>query len=367
MSHYTTSVSCTPPTGFRAQQVAGMFDLDLKSACRETFHAEFPALGEPWSIGAIVGPSGSGKSTIAREAFGGSVCRGEPWPADQAVIDALGAAAPPTATIGEITHLLTAVGFSSPPAWVKPYRVLSTGEQFRCDLARALLGPRELVVFDEFTSVVDRSVAKVASAAVSKAIRSGRVAKRLVAVSCHSDMLPWLGPDWKVVMPSGKLDWGRLRRQGLVLRVVRCRQSAWELFARHHYLTASLPRSASCYLCLWDESPVAFCATAGLLGVKGHKRIARLVTLPDYQGIGIGRGLLECVSEAETAAGFRVSITTSHPAMIACCHKSPHWHCTAVKKHGARSRSQCYGLAVKGSWGRGVVAFEYRRRQSAAA
>ena len=40
--------------------------------------------------------------------------------------------------IKELTSLLTAVGFSSPPSWIKPYHVLSTGERFRCDLARAL-------------------------------------------------------------------------------------------------------------------------------------------------------------------------------------------------------------------------------------
>ena len=42
--------------------------------------------------------------------------------------------------IKEITGLFTAVGFSSPPSWVKPYQVLSNGEQFRCDLARAGAG-----------------------------------------------------------------------------------------------------------------------------------------------------------------------------------------------------------------------------------
>ena len=37
-----------------------------------------------------------------------------------------------------VVDLFTAVGFGSPPSWVKPYHVLSGGERFRCDLARAL-------------------------------------------------------------------------------------------------------------------------------------------------------------------------------------------------------------------------------------
>ncbi len=90
-----------------------------------------------WQIGLIVGPSGSGKSTIARRMFGARLYRPRQWPDDRAVIDGFGAR-----PIKEITRLLTAVGFSSPPSWIKPYRVLSGGEQFRCDLARALSGRR---------------------------------------------------------------------------------------------------------------------------------------------------------------------------------------------------------------------------------
>ena len=55
------------------------------------------------------------------------------WPADRAVVDGFG-----DLSIRDITGLFTAVGFSSPPSWIKPYSVLSGGERFRCDLARAL-------------------------------------------------------------------------------------------------------------------------------------------------------------------------------------------------------------------------------------
>ena len=92
-----------------------------------------------WRIGLIVGPSGSGKSTIARRLFGDRLYENAPWPEDRAVVDCLG-----DRPIKEIIGLLTAVGFSSPPNWVKPYRVLSNGERFRCDLARALLEAGEI-------------------------------------------------------------------------------------------------------------------------------------------------------------------------------------------------------------------------------
>ena len=54
--------------------------------------------------------------------------------------------------------------------------------------------PDELFVFDEFTSVVDRNVAKVGSFAMQKAIR--KTNKKFIAVSCHDDIEDWLLPDW---------------------------------------------------------------------------------------------------------------------------------------------------------------------------
>ena len=154
--------------------------------------------------------------------------------------------------------MLTAVGFSSPPAWVKPYHVLSTGERFRCDLARALLSPRRRVVFDEFTSVVDRTVARIGSAAVAKAVRR-LPSKQFVAVTCHYDVARWLQPDWVLDMglyPAHgvcRIHWRRLRRPRLRLRIYRATPDAWPPFARHHYLSSELNRAAHCYVGVVDQ------------------------------------------------------------------------------------------------------------------
>lgn len=64
----------------------------------------------------------------------------------------------------------------------------------RCDLARAILSKEKLFVFDEFTSVVDRNVAKIGSFAMQKAIR--KTDKQFIAVTCHYDVEDWLLPDW---------------------------------------------------------------------------------------------------------------------------------------------------------------------------
>jgi GNAT superfamily N-acetyltransferase len=376
----TTTVTAPVHNSFRVQQVAGMFDLPPAKVLSETFDVELPSIDEAWQIGAIVGPSGSGKSTIARAAYGVAVYAGGDWPRDRALIDSFS-----DAPIRRITHTLTAVGLGSPPSWLKPYWALSTGEKFRADLAQSLLGCRlsaigcrpeqvtvpadsrepladsqsRLVVFDEFTSVVDRTVARVVSAAVGRAIRSGQIAARLVVVSCHSDILEWLAPDWHLDMATGRLARGALRRPPIELHVVEARHAAWKLFARHHYLSGALSRAASVYVALWHETPVALCATVALYGHAGRRRIHRLVTLPDFQGVGIGARLLDFVAAKKQREGHRVNITTSHPAVIAHCRRSAAWRAIGVKRAGgARQRKE--GMKIKCSSGRATVSFEYR-------
>ncbi|HTN73740.1 MAG TPA: GNAT family N-acetyltransferase [Pirellulaceae bacterium] len=350
----TATVSTPTRHSFRVHQVAGLFDLPLTPASQQTFQAEVPDLSADWNIGAIVGPSGSGKSTIAQAAFGAFLQASAGWSPTAAVIDELG-----VGSIKTITQTLTSVGFSSPPAWLRPYQALSNGERFRCDLARALLSDQPLIVCDEFTSVVDRTVAQVGSAAVAKAIRSGRVAKRFVAVTCHYDVLPWLEADWVLDMATGTLTRGRLRRPSIELRVVRARQCAWAYFARHHYLSGELSRGATCYVALWHDEPVAFCAVLGMLGHRRHKRVTRLVTLPDYQGLGIGTRLLEYVCRRVRATGERISITTSHPAMCAHLQSSTAWQLTSVRRRYQPSRQQFRDVPVRDSHGRAVASFEF--------
>jgi ABC-type polar amino acid transport system ATPase subunit len=142
-----------------------------------------------WQIGVIVGRSGSGKTSIAKQLFPDTYIRGFEY-RNKCVLDDF----PESLETSEITRMLCSVGFASPPDWLKSYDCLSQGEKMRVDIARALCLNQNEIVFDEFTSVVDREIAKVSAFAISKAVRRSK--KRFVAVTCHYDVVDWLEPDW---------------------------------------------------------------------------------------------------------------------------------------------------------------------------
>lgn len=176
------------PDTFRAQAVISQFTLnDVK--LQKRFEGALDIEGSEWQIGVIVGRSGTGKTSIAKELFPEEYIEKFEYK-HATILDDFGK----SLSIKDITKLLCSVGFASPPDWLKAYKYLSQGEQMRVDVARALSLDHDLIVFDEFTSVVDREIAKIASYAISKAVR--RTDKQFIAVTCHYDVIDWLGPDW---------------------------------------------------------------------------------------------------------------------------------------------------------------------------
>lgn len=344
----------------RVMQVESLFDVPPKPFQELTWDVELPIDDLDWHVGLIVGPSGCGKTTIARALWPDAMIDGFDWSLNRAVVDDF----PAAMGVKDVVGLLNAVGFSSPPNWLRPYSCLSTGEQFRVTIARALAELPDLAVIDEFTSVVDRQVAQIASHSVQKAVR--RTGRKLVAVSCHEDILDWLQPDW-VYQPQIDVFTRRSpqRHPDLQLDLAPVDKSVWKLFAPHHYMSADLSGAARCFGAFIDGRIVAFTSYVHFPHPKAKdiKMGHRLVVLPDYQGMGIAGELDDWLGDYLHDRGFRYHNVVAHPAMIAHYSRSPRWkllrsgvmsagarkhvhqHDRAMRKHHARVSAQRYSAS----------------------
>ena len=351
-------VECEIERTPRAVQLEGLFDIPRERLSRVEWDVDLRALDErEWTIGLVTGPSGSGKSTIARELWP-QVAGTRTWPERQPVIDAF----PVGMSIKDVTGLLSSVGFASPPSWLRPYAVLSTGERFRADMAltiaEAALTDTDPIVVDEFTSVVDRQVAQIGSAAIAKTIR--RLGKRFVAVTCHEDVTDWLQPDWVYTPATGDLRWRSLQpRPAIDLDVERVPREVWSLFAPHHYLTRTLPGSARLLVAFCEGEPVACYAYSRFVhrSVRNAWESCRVVTLPDWQGVGIASTLLNLAGGVARSQRCRLLLTAAHPAMTAALAHRPEWRMNHRPRFQASERT---GQRIRRDSGKRLTAsFEY--------
>ncbi len=89
------------------------------------------------------------------------------------------------------------------------------------------------------------------------------------------------------------------------------------MFRQYHYLSGSLASTARCYTAVYQDKPIAFIAVVHIHMKARYYRVTRLVVLPDYQGIGVGKRLLNFIAElytSQTKAPFY--ILTSNPQII---------------------------------------------------
>jgi len=293
---------------------------------------QMPPVELGFGIGLIVGPSGTGKSTLLHQRFG--VEEKVAWHTNRSVCAHFDSE-------DDAIDRLSAVGFNSLPAWARPYGVLSTGEKFRADLARRL---RDGAVIDEFTSVVDRNVAKACSVALRRYVDREGV-RGIVLATCHYDILEWLQPDWWFDTATGRLESGCRSRPKIELEILPCTAVAWSTFEPHHYLDSKLNKSARCWMAVWNGALVGFASALAFPNGNFKKgwREHRTVVLPDYQGLGLGVRISDAVADLFVREGGRYFSKTSHPRMGAYRDMSPLWKAT-TKNNRARAD---YGYAGK--------------------
>ncbi len=225
-------------------------------------------------------------------------------------------------------------------------------------LARTLAEQPELAVIDEYSSVVDRRVARIGIAALAKSLRRG--SGKFVAVTCHEDVEEWLNPDWVYRTDVNQFLWRSLRpRPTIRLDIEQTTRRDWSRFGEHHYLSRSLSPAARCYLGKVDGMPATF--TAVLYWPHPQRpgwREHRTVCLPEFQGVGIGNRMSEFVAGMFRATALAYRSVTSSPAMIKHRARSGCWRMTRAPGRVAglpKKRS----LRASASIHRRTASFEY--------
>lgn len=266
-----------------------------------------------WNIGVIVGSSGSGKTSILKDI--GKI-KSVTFDNKKPLISNFNFLKPK-----EATRLLSSMGLSSVPTWLRPFKTLSNGEQYRATLAYlvAKAEDNEIILVDEYTSVVDRNVAKSMSFALQKYIR--RTNKKIILSSCHYDIMQWLLPDWTCSPQKGgalvRGDWLRQGRPKIELQVSRVESDTWDIFKKHHYLTEMNNKAYAHYLFTWGDVPVGINVISPLPSayIKRAFRESRIVVLPDFQGLGLGYRISTFTGSIYKNDGRKYYTKTVHPAL----------------------------------------------------
>jgi len=320
---------------FRCAKAANSLDIDVEKKLSHTLEIAAD-LESPFNVGLIVGSSGSGKTTLAKQVWGNDVFA-EVLDLSLPVIDQF----PQSMNYDDCAAALNGVGLTQVPCWIRPAHTLSNGQRFRAEIALQIAQDRNFIVIDEWTSVVDRTVAKAMSFSIQKHVR--RTGKRIVLLSCHHDVVEWIDPDWIIDCNLQTFDDRRLlrpaRQEKLQFEIRPCERSSWKFFSRYHYLSDRLPAGdITTYGLFIGETQIGFQCFANYVPHRDKTKprimhFNRTVIHPDYVGFGLGIALINATSFDMARKGYIVmSKFSSTPVYKALCKCPELWKLESVHR-----------------------------------
>ncbi len=327
MTRYSLLLESEPCDSFRCRKAANSLDIDVKEKLTHSFEIEAD-LDSPYNVGVIVGASGSGKTTLASHVWGVDALKRHLDP-NEPVIDQF----PSEMEYDDCVRLLTGVGLTSVPCWIRPAVTLSNGQRERAEIALKMADTGTFAVIDEWTSVVDRTVAKVMSHCIQRWAR--KTERRVVLVTCHYDVLEWLEPDWVIDCNRQTFDDRRSVRQPrseqLTFDVREVDRSTWRGFAKYHYLSNRLPAGKiRTFGLFYGDDQIGFQCYANYVPHRPGKRQMvmhsnRVVIHPDYVGLGLGMKLVNETAALMHAEGFEIHAKFSSIPLFKARMKDPNW------------------------------------------
>lgn len=285
---------------FRCQAAANSLDIDIKKKSIHKLELNNINIPKDWNIGLIYGASGSGKTTLAKHLFGENIfdCSLDE---NKSIIDQL----PKEFSYEDCANILNGIGLNSVPCWIRPIKTLSNGQKARAEAAY-LMCKQDFICIDEWTSVVDRTVAKAMSVCLHKFAKKHN--KQIILLSCHYDILEWVKPDWLIdcnkqvfELPKSE-DFFFNEREKLEFTIKEVGRESWKYFSKYHYLSELLP-GGKIYLygIFHNNNQIGFQCFANYTPHKKGTKIIyhsnRTVIHPDYNGLGLGIKLINETSK----------------------------------------------------------------------
>lgn len=119
-----------------------------------------------------------------------------------------------------------------------------------------------------------------------------------------------------------------------------------------------LHKASECYGAFIEGKIVGFTAILHFPHPKEKrfKRIHRTVVMPDYQGLGIAKNLVNTVAQRYVDNGYRVITTTTNPQMTNTRKKDPRW---VLRNAGRANYNATYKMSKTASWDRLTCSWEY--------
>ena len=291
-----------------------------------------------YNVGLIIGNSGSGKTTFAEKIFT-KIPFQSAYDENQTLINSFSK----EISYDDRVEILSSIGLNSIPSWLKPIKVLSNGERARAEIALRL-HKENFIIIDEFTSVVDRNVAKIMSHCVQKYARKHN--KKILLLSVHNDIIEWLNPDWIIDMNQQKYNDRRLlwqnyeRKEKLKFEVKECPKNSWKNFSKYHYLSENLPGGKIYTFGLFvNNIQIGFQCFANY--TPSYPKILhfnRTVIHPEYSGIGLGIKIINETSEIMTNKNFVIMGKFSHKAIYNSMIKNKNWQFLGVNDNFGKSQ-----------------------------
>ena len=240
-------------------------------------------------------------------------------------------------------------------------------------MARLICEAPGKAVVDEFTSVVDRQIARIGALAFAKSwrrLKGGQV----VLLTPHYDVLEWLQPDWIYDTKEARFARDYLRRPKIELEIRKVNGKYWKYFKPHYYLDLPHPPAAEYFIGLVNGELVSHLAVTPLFTAKAY-RATRLVVMPEWQGAGVGTKFLEMVCQYHKEGNgrkgnqYNTFFHTSHPQLCGYLRGSSKWVQTGAKLYGDNKqksyeslmktgRGDMKGLGYGGHF-RAIQAFKY--------